>query len=182
MNTYTPVITQQGLNAAVSAHDQGIKIEIAQIAVGDQGYIAHRDQIQLKNERNRVDVSGGKVVGAGHYNVTGTFKDTAQYAVREVGFFLNDQNRTLFAVWSHPENALFYQTPLAQIVQGFDLILNAVPGDSIDIHASGDLNLFYGEEFLTMALAQTKMASAQIQSNLRQIAFNEQLIQMRKAL
>ena len=180
MNAYTPVITQKGINAAVSAQAQGIKIQIGHIAVGDKGYTPDRNMTALKGQKNTSAVEGATVSGNGQFHVTAAFKDNANYAVREVGFYLNDHDdenqRTLFAVWSHPENVLFYQTPIATIVQGFDLLLTAVPADSLDFEVTGDLNIFYADEFAAMTVAQTKMAAAQAQSNLRQVEFYDRLL------
>ncbi|TQF71852.1 phage tail protein [Pseudoalteromonas luteoviolacea] len=182
MNVYTPVVTQEGINAAVSALEQGVKIQIGHIAVGDSGYTPDRNQTALKSQKNTAPVSGAEVVGNGQFHVTAEFTDDKQYAVKEVGFFLNDHadesQRTLFAVWSHPENVLFYQTPIAKIVQGFDLLLSAVPPDSLDFNVTGDLSLFYADDFAAMTIAQTQMATAQIESNLRQIKFNERLLSL----
>ncbi|OCQ18955.1 phage tail protein [Pseudoalteromonas luteoviolacea] len=180
MNVYTPVVTQQGINAAVSALEQGVKIQIGHIAVGDSGYTPDRNQTALKSPKNTAPVSGAEVVGNGQFHVTAEFTDDKQYAVKEVGFYLNDHadesQRTLFAVWSHPENVLFYQTPIAKIVQGFDLLLSAVPPDSLDFNVTGDLSLYYADEFAAMTIAQVQMATAQVQSNHRQIQFNERLL------
>ncbi len=174
MSNYTPLITQAGLNAAVNASEAGIKIEISHIAVGDSGYVPDRNQTNLKSERDRVSVAGGSNAGPGQWHITALFQKEANFAVKEVGFYLSDG--TLFAVWSHPVNTLFYQTPMAKVVQGFDLVLSGVPIETITVNTTGDLNLYYGEEFLTLALAQTKHLVAQVQTLHRQIQFNARLL------
>lgn len=176
MEQFTPLITQAGLNAAVNAKANGFTIDISAIAVGTSGYTPSRSQTRLQGEKNRVAIAGGQVVGDGQFHITGHFIDDAEYAVREVGFYLADG--TLFAVWSHPQNVLFYQTPIAQIVQGFDLLLSAAPVDAITINTTGDLTLFYAGEFLDMLVAQTQQLSSQIQANHRQIQFNDRLLQL----
>ncbi|PAJ72049.1 hypothetical protein CJF42_23375 [Pseudoalteromonas sp. NBT06-2] len=175
MSDYTPLITQAGLNAAVNATQGGFKIEISHIAVGDKGYLPNRNQTVLQNEKDRVMVSGGKHAGPGQWHLTGVFEKEDNFAVREVGFYLTDG--TLFAVWSHPVNTLFYQTPIAKVIQGFDLILSGVPVDAISVDISGDLNLYYGDEFLSLAVTQTKQLIAQVQTMHRQIQFNTRLQQ-----
>ncbi|KAF7770049.1 hypothetical protein PCIT_a2998 [Pseudoalteromonas citrea] len=176
MNNYTPTITQAGLNAAVAAKTSDVNIHISHIAVGTQGYEPTRNQVTLKSEVNRTVVTGGKNLGNGQLHLTGKFTSDSEYAVKEVGFYLSDG--TLFAVWSDPTNVLFYQTPMAHIVQGFDLVLSAVPINNIEIHSSGDLNLFLGEEFMAMTLSNAQIAQAQIASNYRQIQFNDRLLSL----
>ncbi|RRS07641.1 phage tail protein [Pseudoalteromonas sp. J010] len=176
MEHFTPLITQAGLNAAVNAKANGFTIDISAIAVGTAGYTPSRSQTQLQQEKNRVVIAGGQVVGDGQFHLTGHFQDDEEYAVREVGFYLADG--TLFAVWSHPQNVLFYQTPIAQIIQGFDLLLSAVPAEAITINTTGDLRLFYAAEFLDMLVAQTQQINAHIQANHRQIQFNDRLLQL----
>ncbi|MBD1582498.1 phage tail-collar fiber domain-containing protein [Pseudoalteromonas sp. S16_S37] len=176
MNNYTPIITQAGLNAAVNAKTNGINIHIAEVAVGTQGYEPTRQQVALKALKNKVPVTGGNNLGDGQFHITAKFTSDSEYAVREVGFYLADG--TLFAVWSHPSDVLFYQTPLAQVIQGFDLVLSAVPVDNIEVNNSGDLNLFLGEEFMGITLSQAQMAQAQIAANYRQIQFNDRLLSL----
>jgi len=174
MSDYTPLITQVGLNAAVDATQGGFKIEISHIAVGDKGYSPNRNQTVLQNEKDRVMVSGGKHAGPGQWHLTGVFEKKENFAVREVGFYLSDG--TLFAIWSHPANTLFYQTPIAKVIQGFDLILSGLPIDAISVDISGDLNLYYGDEFLSLAVVQAKQLIAQVQTMHRQIQFNNRLL------
>ncbi|WP_105168556.1 phage tail-collar fiber domain-containing protein [Pseudoalteromonas sp. T1lg23B] len=176
MNNYTPIITQAGLNAAVNAKTSDIKIQISHVAVGTKGYEPTREQVALKALKNKVPVTGGKNIAKGQLHVTAKFSSDAEYAVREVGFYLSDG--TLFAVWSHPSDVLFYQTPLAQVIQGFDLVLSAVPIDNITVNNSGDLNLFLGEEFMAITLSQAQIAQAQIAANYRQLQFNDRLLSL----
>ncbi|MDK1312887.1 phage tail protein [Pseudoalteromonas ardens] len=182
MSIYTPIITQAGINAAVNAQTHGIQLEIGRIGVGDKGYVPNRTQTRLKNERNNVPVSDGRVVGDGQFHLSGIFTDDTQYAVREVGFYLNDHSddaqKTLFAIWSHPEHVLFYQTPVARVVQGFDLTLTAVPYEHLTVNTSGDLNLFYTPEFVAMTEAQTNMAIAHIKANKREIKLNRRFLKL----
>ncbi|KZX00996.1 tail fiber protein [Pseudoalteromonas luteoviolacea] len=174
MSDYTPIITQAGINAAANAKDSGIHINISHIAVGTVGYTPTRDQAALHNERDRSQVVSVADAGPGQIHITAEFKSTSEYPVREVGFFLEDG--TLFAAWSHPDNTLFYQTPLSTVIQGFDLVLSAVPVSAIDVTTTGDINMFYGAEFIAMCDAQTRMAAAQLKTNLREIKLNDRLM------
>lgn len=116
MEQFTPLITQAGLNAAVNAKANGFTIDISAIAVGTSGYTPSRSQTRLRGEKNRVAIAGGQVVGDGQFHITGHFIDDAEYAVREVGFYLADG--TLFAVWSHPQTYFFIKHPLHKSYKG----------------------------------------------------------------
>ena len=144
--------------------------------MGTVGYTPTRTQTALYAERDRSQVVSVADAGPGQIHITAEFKSTTEYPVREVGFYLSDG--TLFAVWSHPQNTLFYQTPLSTVIQGFDLLLSAVPVSAIDVTTTGDIKMFYGGEFATQAIAQTIMATAQIRANYRQIALNTRLIKI----
>lgn len=148
MSEYGVVITQAGLNAAVSA---GVEIKISHVAVGTSGYAPARSRTALASEVARVPVAGAKQVNGNQWHLTADFTDGV-FAVREVGFYLSDG--TLFAVWSHPTNVLFYKTALGRVVQGFDLTLDGVPAENITVQASGDLSFYYAPEFTVMATAQ----------------------------
>ncbi|TQF69545.1 phage tail protein [Pseudoalteromonas luteoviolacea] len=169
--SYAPVITQSGLNAAANAAESGISISINKIAVGDSGYVPSRAQTALVNQRDQTAVSGCSPAGPAQLHMTAQFRSEQQYAVREVGFYLEDG--TLFAVWSHPVNVLFYLTPLSTTIQGFDLVLSAVPVDNIAVNVAGDINLFYGCEFVQLTIAQTRTATSALQGLRREMSMHE---------
>ena len=156
MSDYGVVITQAGLNAAVSA---GVKIEITHIAVGTSGYTPTRSRKALASEVARVQIAGGEQVSENQWHVTADFTE-GEFAAREVGFFLSDG--TLFAVWSHPTNVLFYKTALGRVAQGFDLTLEGVPAENITVQASGDLSFYYAPEFINVALGSLRHGAAVI--------------------
>jgi len=150
MSDYQAVITQAGLNKAVDASQKGIALKVTHIAAGTTGYTPTVTRTALVHEVARIPVSGGKNASPTQIHLTGLF-DTGEFACRELGFFLEDG--TLFALWSHPTNVLFYKTALNQVVQSFDLTLSAVPPGSVVVDTTGDLNLFYAEEFVQFATA-----------------------------
>ncbi len=171
---FLAVITQAGLNAAVSAAASGIDAEITQIGVSATGFTPNRNTTALPNEILRVSIAGGSDVTGNQAHLTAVFDGETTFAARSVGFYLRDG--TLFAVWSHPSNVLFYKTSTGRVVQSFDLLLDAVPAGSVTIYAEGDLSLYFAPEFTDMAIANTKMATAQIKTLLRQVQFNDRLL------
>ncbi|KZN45695.1 phage tail protein [Pseudoalteromonas luteoviolacea] len=176
MNTYQPIITQAGLNAAVDAQGKGLSVQLSHIAIGELGYTPERSQTNLKNEVNRVEVSEGINYQNGQFRISGKFTtEQSNVAVREVGFYLSDG--TLFAVWSHPRNVLFYLTPMSTVIQGFDLLLSAAPADAISVSSSGDLRMYYDDVFLHMTEVQTEMLTSQIQSNTTIVKLYSELAQ-----
>ncbi|NOU49523.1 phage tail protein [Pseudoalteromonas sp. JBTF-M23] len=175
MSSYQPIITQAGLNAAVNAKEKGLSVHLSHIAVGDKGYTPTRTQTQLQNERDRVPTGEGVDYNNGQFRVSGKFTSDTSYSVKEVGFYLSDG--TLFAVWSHPENVLFYLTPMATVVQGFDLLLSAAPHDAITVTHDGDLRLYYDDVFLHMTQVQTEMLASQLETNLTTVKLYQELAQ-----
>lgn len=175
MSDFQAVITQAGLNAAVSADSSGIKITVTHIGAGTAGYTPTRNRTALSQEVVRVPVAGGQKVSDTQWHLTAEFT-SHEFAAREVGFYLEDG--TLFAVWSHPSNVLFHKTELGRIVQAFDLVLEAVPAQSITVNTSGDLSLYYAPEFMDMTIAQTQMATSQIRTMHRQIKLNDRLLEL----
>ena len=72
-----------------------------------------------------------------------------------MGFYLDDDAETLFAIYSHPTQALAYKSPEVDLLLAFDLALSGVPGDSIQIKDTGpDINLVYSTELAQMATAE----------------------------
>lgn len=150
MSDYQAIITQAGLNKAIDADQNGVSIKVTHIAAGTSGYMPSVSKVSLASEAVRIPVSGGKNVSNTQIHLTGLF-DTGEFSCRELGFFLEDG--TLFAIWSHPTNVLFYKTELNTVVQSFDLVLSAVPPGSITVDTTGDLSLIYSTEFVQFATA-----------------------------
>ncbi|MBQ4864483.1 phage tail protein [Pseudoalteromonas sp. MMG013] len=173
MNTYQPIITQAGLNKAVNAKEKGLSVHLSHIAIGDRGYTPNKNDTALRNEKAIVETGDATDYKNGQFRVSGKFTSDTNYAVREVGFFLSDG--TLFALWSHPENVLFYLTPMATVVQGFDLLLSAAPHDAITVTHNGDLKMYYDDVFMQMTQVQTEMLTAQTQTNTNIVNLYQQL-------
>ena len=145
-------VTQVGLNKAVQASQGGISLQITHVGLGTQGYVPNKNMTALKNEVARVLIAGGENVASDQVHLTALFDGDEEITAYEIGFYLSDG--TLFAVDSDPDNVLVYKHSTAKVVEAFDLILDAVPPDSITVNTSGDLSLYYAESFAVMAVAQ----------------------------
>lgn len=146
------IVTQAGLNLAISADTQGVGLKITHVAVGGSGYEPLRTAVALKNELLRVPISGGENVAGNQIHLTAVFDEGAAFTAREIGFFLEDG--TLFAVESHPTNILAYKREGTRVIEGFDLILDAVPPESVVVDITGDLSLYYATSLAVCANAQ----------------------------
>lgn len=134
-----PVITNSGLNALFNAQNNGLQITITEIALGDSGWEPDNNATALQNIKKRLPVSG-KRINEKQIHLTGVEDDSElEYWVREIGFYLDDG--TLFAIWSSSEQALAYKTIGIDLVLAFDLMLDALPTDSVTVDGSGGFNL-----------------------------------------
>ena len=162
MNT---VITQVGLDKAIDASLNGVSIEITHVGFGTVGYEPERSRQSLSSEELRLEISGGNNSDANQIHLT-CLVDRGEFACKEIGFYLSDG--TLFAVMSMPVGTIFYKQEDNSVVQAFDLVLDVVPVGSITVNTSGDLSLYYAEEFAVINTALTYLQIKDIQT-----AFNE---------
>jgi len=154
-------ITQAGLNQAVQASANGISLDITHVALGTAGYTPSRSATSLQAEVARSPISGGANVSDTQIHLTAVFNDNNQFSAKEIGFFLSDG--TLFAVDSHPTDVLIYKHSSATLIEAFDLTLDAVPASSITVNTTGDLSLYYAEEFTNFSRSINGNAYRQIQ-------------------
>ena len=171
---FESVITQIGLDKAVSASINGIQIEITHIGFGTGGYTPLRTRQTLNNEVLRVPVAGSKDIDVNQVHLT-ALVDSGDFTCREIGFYLADG--TLFSVMSHPTNTIFYKTAMSNPIQGFDLVLDAVPIGSVTVTAAGDLTMYYATEFAQMATAQMGTMRRQVSQHLDLLNREEALAQ-----
>lgn len=167
------VVTQDGLNQAVSASNQGINIKITHVAFGTEGYEPDKEQTSLRSETVRAQVAGGQDVSPNQVHLTAVFDGDEEVAAREIGFFLEDG--TLFAVESDPNNVLIYKNQNATIIQAFDLVLDATPPSSVTVDITGDLNMFYGTEFSQFATSINRIS-------IRELQMSNDIEQMKSAI
>ena len=136
--TLTPVITSAGLNAIWNAQHDGLEATIAEIALGEAGWTPDNSATALKDEKRRIPVAGARV-NETQIHLTGVEDGTAEYWVREVGFYLADG--TLLAIWSAAEQALAYKSAGVDLLLAFDLVLTALPADSVTVDGSAGFML-----------------------------------------
>ena len=104
-----PILTDAGLAALRKADATGIAAKITHVALGDVGATPIPSVQALQNERLRVACFSGGVTGNRQITLTANVAaGTPEFFVKEIGFFLEDG--TLFAFWSHPEQALGYRS------------------------------------------------------------------------
>ena len=104
-----PILTDAGLAALQNSDATGIAAKITHVALGDVGATPIPSVQALQNERLRVACFSGGVTGNRQITLTANVAaGTPEFFVKEIGFFLEDG--TLFAFWSHPEQALGYRS------------------------------------------------------------------------
>ena len=104
-----PILTDAGLAALQNSDATGIAAKITHIALGDVGATPIPSVQALQNERLRVACFSGGITGNRQITLTANVAaGTPEFFVKEIGFFLEDG--TLFAFWSHPEQALGYRS------------------------------------------------------------------------
>lgn len=135
----TPQITQAGLQAVFNATNDGVQAKIKQVALGDIGWQPTSTATKLRRERNRVPVTNGERLQSTQIHITAVENGSREYWVREIGFYLDDG--TLFAIWSHPTQALAWKAKDVDLLLAFDMLLSALPEDSVTIDGTGGVNL-----------------------------------------
>lgn len=161
------VITQVGLDRAIDANQSGVSIEITHIGFGTQGYTPSRSRHALSNEVVRVAIAGGKNVSANQIHLTALL-ESGEFACKEIGVYLSDG--TLFAVSSMPNGTIFYKQELNTVMQAFDLVLDVVPTGSVTVNTSGDLSLYYAEEFAVINTSLATLQNKDLQTVFAEIA------------
>lgn len=134
-----PIITSLGLQAVINASNDGLQAKITHIALGDSGWSPTNAATKLKQEQSRVRVSDGSRIQPTQIHLTAIENGEQEYWVREIGFILDDG--TLFAIWSHPTQALAWKAANVDLLLAFDMLLSALPADSVTIDGSGGVNL-----------------------------------------
>jgi len=162
-------ITQAGMRAILNAQQNGLKVSIASMGVGDGAYTPPDNLTRLSNEKERVPILSSEV-NTDEKSITlhAILQSNQQYWIREVGFYLDDG--TLFAVWSDPNYIFGYKTDISQFLIGFKIKITTVPINSVQVINQGvDLNLFYAEEFIRFADAITQIGYAVVSNKLNEL-------------
>ncbi len=148
-SSLTPVITDTGITALIDARNNGLTARITQVAVGDGGdagtpYTATADMTALRNEIQRVIVSGGERIGhlQNQLHLTATVQDEGRdvpkvYPIYEIGFFL--ETGELLAVYASPDEKLAEKVTGTDFMLAFDLTFTGADAGNIVIDGSGQL-------------------------------------------
>ena len=135
-----PTITDAGLRAALAAAEGGIVARIHEIGLGTGAWSPTRTAVDLQAEVVRLPIASAERQGDTRLHMTALADGAHHFWVREVGFWLEDG--TLFAVWSDPATPLAHKSTGVSLLLAFDLILDALPAESIEVIA-GPLDLSF---------------------------------------
>ncbi|MFW1108928.1 phage tail-collar fiber domain-containing protein [Vibrio parahaemolyticus] len=151
-NALIPVITTRGLAAVFNAQNTGLAAEITHIVLGDNGRTPSKNEVGLVNERMRIPIADGERIDDHQIHVVGVADGDKEFWVREIGFILSDG--TMLAVWSDT-NPLAYKSAEVPLLLAFDLVLAALPANSVNIISTGaGLSLAaYADKFISNATA-----------------------------
>lgn len=134
-----PIITAAGLAAVFNATNDGLQARITEVVFGDEGWVPAQDATALRSEQFRVNVQAGTRINPTQIHITAIENGEESYWVREIGILLSDG--TLFAVWSDPQQPLAWKTSDVDLLLAFDMVLSALPEDSVIVEGEGGLNL-----------------------------------------
>jgi len=155
-DTYIPIITHAGFQAAMDANAGGFSLDITHVAVGSSGYIVPTNasgkatQTALIGEQQRVAIQDARDVGNGQKDISFVVEGAGDYFIREVGFFLGDG--TLFAIASHPTQGLIWKSSISRAAIALELIIEAVDPTSVNIVSVGPpLQLLMTNEIATLS-------------------------------
>ena len=151
MNALIPIITTRGLAAVFNAENTGFAAKITHIALGDNGRTPSKGELGLTNERMRIPIADGERIDDHQIHVTALADGSTEFWVREIGFMLEDG--TMLAVWSDKDNPLAYKSTSVPLLLAFDLVLEALPAQSVTVVSTGaDLSLAaYADKFISNA-------------------------------
>lgn len=173
------VITQQGLEAANTAKNRGLKAELKWCSVGDASYTPSKNQKVLVNELDRVEFGEYKEMGGGILQAVAKFSGPKEYAVGEIGFWLDDG--TLFGVISVPDKILNFKSKTGSILQPFTLNLSDLPSDSVSIVVGTEnLNILIDQEMMSDAVAFTRSQASQVKQLLAYMKLSDKVHMLEK--
>jgi hypothetical protein len=131
----TPVITDAGLNAAITANGNGVQLSITHVVLStDQFTPTGTSTISVRKEK--ATVASGYTTGAGAFRINVLFSSYsgALYNATTIGFYAGDPDAggILFAVYSHPTSIIVQRNSLDYLAQ-YGLTLSRVPAGSISV-------------------------------------------------
>lgn len=132
----TTLITDAGLAAAINAADQGLKLNLTHIAVGDGQVEPTTASTALSNELERIEILSGAAVDPATLVVSGVLQSATTYRIHEIGIIAEDG--TLVAV-GYRELGIVEKAAGIEYPIQFSMPLTALPTDSVT--ATAELNL-----------------------------------------
>lgn len=147
-----PVITTKGLAAVFNATADGFAAKITHIALGDHGRRPSKNEFGLVNERMRISIADGQRIDEHQIHVTALADGEVEFWVKEIAFILEDG--TTLALWSDVDPLAFH-SKMVPLLLGFDLVLTALPAQSVTVVGTGaNLSLAaWGEQFTANSAA-----------------------------
>ena len=139
MSNLVLTLTTSGIDSVIAADKNGLQAEITHVAFGDTSWEPTEAATALQNERRRISVTSSTTVNNNQLHISVTEDGTIGYWVREIGVFLSDG--TLLAIWSHATDALAYKSATTDLIVAFDLVLAALPVNSVTITAASGFDL-----------------------------------------
>ncbi|WP_272165487.1 phage tail protein [Vibrio diabolicus] len=130
------VITEAGRAASVRAGDLGVEFKIAHISIGTEGYTPTAAQTELRAEIIRQPVTRGRIIKTGHLHFEADFVGKGEFEGKEIGYHLDDENHTLFAVDSDDGKVMTLKRANAIVTEVFDLNLSASRIDNITVEVA----------------------------------------------
>ena len=141
IETWNLILTEAGLAAALAAKEGGFAVDITHMVAGDAAYEVETGasgrtaQTELQNELQRVEISEAIERGNGQTSIAAVFDGPGDFYVREIGILLDDG--TLYAVVSHPRQAMFWKSAISTGYVTVDLVLGAADPENVRVIAGG---------------------------------------------
>ena len=141
IETWNLILTEAGLEAALAAKRGGFAVDITHMAAGDAAYeietgaSGRTAQTDMQNELQRVEISEAIERGNGQTSIAAVFDGPGDFYVREIGILLEDG--TLYAVVSHPRQAMFWKSAISTGYVTVDLVLGAADPENVRVIAGG---------------------------------------------
>lgn len=129
--------TRAGRAAILDAFNNGLKLSLTHVALGDGAYDPSTLQTALNNERMRSAIAGSSISQDGvQLDLEASFGPSPAFWIREVGVFAGP---TLIYVWSSPIQADFvgYKNATLTFLMGVALSVADVPSGTLTIEDTG---------------------------------------------
>ncbi|EKO3598878.1 phage tail protein [Vibrio metschnikovii] len=174
---YAVTITAHGLSELISAKEQGMKGRIKWISFGDRAYTPSVNQRRLQNEIDRATISEYVDVGTSALKMTAKVESGNEYAVREIGFWLD--TGTLLGVISVPNKTLNYKTATTSLIQIFTLDLSVLPSSSVEVVIGiENLNILIDTQMMSDAVAFCRSQLTQTKQLFAHLKLSERVQKM----